>query len=144
ARVTGFLRHVAADDPERFEEVSGIGPTVRASLVAWLTDPATAAVLDDLIDAGVEPERPAPRVQAAGGPLAGKTFVVTGTLAGFSREEAEEAIRAAGGHPGGSVSRKTGYVVVGESPGSKAQKAQELGVPILDEEAFRRVLAGKS
>jgi DNA ligase (NAD+) len=142
ARVATFLREVAATDPERLEAVAGVGPTVRASLAAWLTDPATAGVLDDLIAAGVEPERPAPRTEAAGGPLTGQSVVVTGTLEGFSREEAEEAIRAAGGHPGGSVSRKTGYLVVGDKPGSKAQKAQELGVPILDEDAFRRVLAG--
>jgi len=142
-RVAAFLREVASTDPERFEEVAGVGPTVRASLAAWLTSPETAGVVDDLIDAGVEPERPAPTRQAVGGPLAGKTLVVTGTLVGFSREEAEEAIRAAGGHPAGSVSRKTDYVVVGESPGSKAQKAEQLGVPILDEEAFRRVLRGE-
>ena len=143
-RVARFLREVAATDPERFEAVAGVGPTVRASLATWLTDPATEGVLDDLIAARVEPERPAPPTQAAGGPLAGESVVVTGTLEGFSREEAEEAIRAAGGRPGGSVSRKTAYLVVGEKPGSKAQKAQELGVPILDEEAFRKLLAGKS
>ena len=143
ARVAAFLREVAASEPERFEEVSGVGPTVRASLAAWLTSRVTTGVLDDLVDAGVEPERPAPTREASGGRLAGRTLVVTGTLAGFSREEAEQAIRAAGGHPAGSVSRKTDYVVVGESPGSKAQKAEQLGVPILDEEAFRRLLAGE-
>ena len=143
ARVAGFLREVAATDPERFEAVAGVGPTVRASLAAWLTDPATEGVLDDLIAAGVEPERPAPPTQAAGGPLAGQSVVVTGTLAGFSREEADEAIRAAGGRPGGSVSRKTAYLVVGEKPGSKAQKAQELGVAILDEDAFRKLIGSK-
>jgi DNA ligase (NAD+) len=144
ARVATFLRDVAATDPERFEAVAGVGPTVRASLAAWLTDPATAGVLDDLIAAGVEPERPARPTRATGGPLAGQSVVVTGTLAGFSREEAEEAIRAAGGRPGGSVSRKTAYLVVGEKPGSKAQKAQELGVPILDEDAFRKLIGSKS
>jgi DNA ligase (NAD+) len=76
-------------------------------------------------------------------PLEGKTLVVTGTLEGFTRPEAEEAIRAAGGKPAGSVSKKTDYVVAGESAGSKLAKAQELGVPILDEEGFRRVLAGE-
>jgi DNA ligase (NAD+) len=144
ARVARFLREVAATDPERFEAVAGVGPTVRASLAVWLIDPATEGVLDDLIAAGVEPERPARPTQAVGGPLAGQSVVVTGTLEGFSREEAEEAIRAAGGRPGSSVSRKTAYLVVGEKPGSKAQKAQELGVPILDEEAFRKLLAVRS
>ena len=86
-----------------------------------------------------------PRAAAGrGGPLAGKSVVVTGTLAGFSRQEAEEAIRAAGGKPAGSVSQKTDYVVAGESAGSKLAKAQELGVPILDEDGFRRLLAGEA
>ncbi len=69
------------------------------------------------------------------------TLVVTGTLAGLSRAEAEDAIRAAGGKASGSVSRKTDYLVAGESAGSKLQKALELGVPVLDEHAFRRLLA---
>jgi DNA ligase (NAD+) len=75
--------------------------------------------------------------------LSGKSLVVTGTLEGFSREEAEEAIRAAGGKPAGSVSKKTDYLVAGEKAGSKLAKAQELGVPVLDEAGFRRVLAGE-
>ena len=70
--------------------------------------------------------------------------MVTGTLPGFSRREAEEAIRAAGGHPAGSVSKKTDYVVAGENAGSKLAKAQELGVAVLDEDAFRRLLAGET
>ena len=69
---------------------------------------------------------------------------MTGTLPGFSREEAEEAIRAAGGKAGGSVSRKTDYLVAGEKAGSKLAKAQELGVPILDEDGFRKLLAGEA
>ena len=69
---------------------------------------------------------------------------MTGTLPGFSREEAEEAIRAAGGKAAGSVSKKTDYLVAGENAGSKLAKAQDLGVPILDEEGLRRLLAGES
>ena len=79
---------------------------------------------------------------ATGGPFSGKTVVVTGTLESMSREEAEEAIRLAGGKPGGSVSRKTDYVLAGEKAGSKLTKAQELGVPVLDETAFRKLLNG--
>ena len=93
------------------------------------------------------PERPSVRPAgeaAAAGPLDGRTLVVTGTLEGFSRQEAEEAIRAAGGKPAGSVSKKTDYLVAGESAGSKLTKAQELGVPVLDEAGFRRVLAGEA
>jgi DNA ligase (NAD+) len=69
--------------------------------------------------------------------------VVTGTLTGWDRAAAEEAIRAAGGRPAGSVSKKTSYVVVGENAGSKLAKAGDLGVPVLDEEGFRRLLAGE-
>jgi DNA ligase (NAD+) len=140
ARVSDELRGLP---PERFEEVMGIGPTVAASLAAWFAAPETAGVLDDLVDAGVEPVRPPRRpAQAAGGPLAGKTVVVTGTLAGFDRQAAEEAIRAAGGKAGGSVSRKTDYLLAGENAGSKLARAQELGVTVLDEDAFRELLAG--
>ncbi|HET7026748.1 MAG TPA: NAD-dependent DNA ligase LigA [Candidatus Limnocylindrales bacterium] len=142
ARVSGDLQAVARDGPDRFEAVEGVGPTVAQALARWFSEPATARVLDDLVDAGVEAEPPAVRAASGSGPLAGKTVVVTGTLEGFSREEAEEAIRVAGGKPGGSVSRKTGYVLAGEKAGSKLTKAQELGVPVLDEAAFRELLGG--
>jgi DNA ligase (NAD+) len=69
--------------------------------------------------------------------------VVTGTIEGFTRQEAEEAVRAAGGKPAGSVSKKTDFVVAGEGAGSKLSKAQELGVPVLDADVFRRLLAGE-
>jgi DNA ligase (NAD+) len=100
-------------------------------------------VLGDLADAGVEVELPEARARSAtDGPLAGKSLVVTGTLEGFSRTDAEEAIRAAGGKPAGSVSKKTDYLVAGENAGSKLAKAEELGVPVLDEAGFRRLLDG--
>jgi DNA ligase (NAD+) len=136
---------VARDEPERFTEIEGIGPTVSAALAAWFAPGGAGdGVLEDLADAGVEAELPAPRAAASAGPLAGKTVVVTGSIEGFSREGAEEAIRAAGGKPAGSVSKKTDYVVAGEGAGSKLAKAQELGLPILDGEGFRRLLTGAS
>ena len=145
-----WFRRVARalpDTPaEEFQEVPGIGGVVAASIAAYFCNPATAAVLTDLVDAGVVAEPPARRVapgSGAAGPLAGKTVVVTGTLAGLDRAAAEEAIRAAGGHAAGSVSGKTDYVVAGENAGSKLAKATELGVPVLDEEGFRRLLAGE-
>jgi DNA ligase (NAD+) len=143
-RAAAHLEQIATDDPTRFEEVEGIGPTVSTALAAWFAvgGPGTG-VLEDLADAGVEPELPAPRAVVAAGPLAGKSVVVTGTLEGFSRPEAEEAIRAAGGKPAASVSKKTNYVVAGESAGSKLAKAQELGVPVLDADGFRKLLAGE-
>ena len=140
--LSAHLRAVARDTPERFEEVEGVGPTVAASMARYFTDEATAGVLDDLANAGVEPEAPTIEAVDGRGPLDGKTLVVTGTLEGFSRQEAEEAIRAAGGKVAGSVSKKTDYVVAGENAGSKLAKAQELEVPVLDEAGFRRLLAG--
>ena len=132
--------------PESYEAVYGVGPNVAMSLAAYFgPDGPGAGVLRDLAAAGVKPELPEPRPTAADeGPLAGRTVVVTGTLPGFSRQEAEDAIRAAGGKPGGSVSKKTDYLVAGGSAGSKLARAQELGVPVLDEDGFRRLLAGEA
>jgi len=146
AAVASELRRIAAERPEAFTEVEGIGPNVAAAIARYFTDEATAGVLQELVDAGVVPERPvppAPGGAAENGPLAGKTVVVTGTIPGFTREEAEDAVRAAGGKPAGSVSKKTDYVVAGEGAGSKLAKAQELGIPVLDEEGFRKLLAGE-
>jgi len=146
AAVARDLRSVATSTPETLTEVEGIGPLVAAAIGRFFADPTTADALDELVDAGVVPERPTvPPPGAAGdaGALAGKTIVVTGTLEGFDRTEAEEAIRAAGGKPAGSVSKKTDYLVAGESAGSKLAKAQELGVPVLDEAGLRRLLAGE-
>jgi DNA ligase (NAD+) len=144
-RAAGHLQAVARDEPERFTEIEGIGPTVSAALAAWFApDGPGEGVLEDLAAAGVVAELPAPRIAANAGPLAGKTVVVTGTIEGFSRESAEEAIRAAGGKPAGSVSKKTDYVVAGEGAGSKLAKAQELGVPVLDGDGFARLVAGEA
>ncbi len=147
ARAARELRRVAADEPERITAVSGVGAVVAAAISGWFAGPATGGVLGDLVAAGVEAERPRPRpatVGVAGGPLAGRTVVVTGTLAGFDRLSAEEAIRAAGGKAAGSVSKRTDYVLAGENAGSKLARAQELGVTVLDEDGFRRLLAGES
>ena len=143
ARIADELRRLATEDPTAFQAVPGVGAVVAESIARYFADPVGGGQLAELVEAGVAAEPPP--VQAAGagdGPLAGRTLVVTGTLEGFSREEAEEAIRAAGGKPAGSVSRKTDYVVAGENAGSKLAKAQELGVPVLDVDAFRRLLAG--
>jgi DNA ligase (NAD+) len=100
-------------------------------------------VLEDLADAGVEPEIPSQRAAAGTGPLAGRNVVVTGSIEGYSREEAEEAVRAAGAKPAGSVSRKTDYVVAGPGAGSKLAKAQELGVTVVEAADFERLLRGE-
>ena len=146
AAVEAELRRVGTDDPEALREVAGIGPTVAAAVAGWFADETTRDVLRELVDAGVVPERPVVRdiePGAEAGPLAGKTVVVTGSIEGFSREEAEDAVRAAGGKPAGSVSKKTDLVVAGPGAGSKLAKAAELGIPVLDAEGFRRLLAGE-
>ena len=139
-RVADRLRDASV---EELTAVYGIGKVVAEGLARYFADEHTRDTLHRLVDAGVVAEPPPPGAAfAAEGPLSGKTLVVTGTLAGFSRPEAEEAIRAAGGHPTGSVSAKTDYLVAGEKAGSKLAKAEKLGVPVLDEEGFRKLLAG--
>ena len=143
ARPGAHLRDVAGTAPERFQELAGVGPTVSAALATFFApDGPGEGVLEDLADAGCRGGAARRRAAAAAtGPLAGKSVVVTGSIEGFSREEAEEAVRAAGGKPVGSVSKKTDYVVAGPGAGSKLAKAQELGVPVLDADGFRELLA---
>jgi DNA ligase (NAD+) len=143
------LRTIASETPERFAEVEGVGPTVSTALASWFGPGGPGeGVLEDLDAAGVVAELPAPRLAggepAAEGPLAGRTVVVTGTIEGFSRDEAEGAVRDAGGKPVGSVSKKTDYVVAGPGAGSKLTRAEELGIPVLDADGFRRLLAGEA
>jgi DNA ligase (NAD+) len=141
-RVADRLRGASA---EELTAVFGIGKVVAEGIAGYFADEHTAGTLHSLLDAGVVAEAPEPgaAAQEAGtGPLAGKTLVVTGTLPGFTRQEAEDAIRAAGGHAAGSISKATDYLVAGEKAGSKLAKAEKLGVPVLDEEAFRKLLAG--
>ncbi len=145
AAVEAELRRIATESPDTLQEVNGIGPTVSAAMMGWFSDPSTADALLEIVRAGVVPERPVVRddvADSSAGPLAGKTVVVTGTMEGFSREEAEDAVRAAGGKPAGSVSKKTDYLVAGPGAGSKLAKATELAIPVLDEDGFRRLLAG--
>jgi DNA ligase (NAD+) len=138
-RVVDRLSNASA---EELKAVYGVGAVVAESIARFFHDEHTADVLRHLVEAGVVAEAPEPGAAKASseGPLAGKTLVVTGTLPGFTREEAEAAIRAAGGHPAGSVSAKTDYLVAGEKAGSKLARAEALGVPVLDEDGFRRLL----
>jgi DNA ligase (NAD+) len=105
-----------------------------------MEEPHNRALLDRLRAAGVNMTAAAPTATAAGRPLEGKTLVLTGTLDAMSREDAGAAIERLGGRVSGSVSRKTAYVVVGREPGSKAERARELGVETLDEAAFLRLI----
>jgi DNA ligase (NAD+) len=144
----GTLDRVMAASSEELAAVPGIGPVIAASIASWFELPASRAFIEKLRAAGVDFGSESAAVAAAAARaavpqvLAGKTVVVTGTLEGFTREEAEQAITSRGGKSPGSVSAKTYALVVGESPGaSKLTKAEQLGVPILDQAAFQQLLA---
>jgi DNA ligase (NAD+) len=135
----GDLDAIMSASTERLAAVEGVGPTIAAALTEWFTVDWHRAIVDKWRAAGVrmadERDTSVPRT------LEGLTVVVTGSLAGFSRDDAKEAILARGGKAAGSVSKKTDYVVAGDAPGSKYDKAVELGVPVLDEDGFRQLLA---
>ena len=129
------LRGASAEEIQR---VPDVGPVVAAHICAYFGNAENAALVDRLLASGVR--WPAVKRGAAKRELAGRTFVLTGTLAGFTREQAGEAITQRGGKVSGSVSKKTDYVVAGEDAGSKLKKAQELGIAVLDEPAFLKLL----
>jgi DNA ligase (NAD+) len=108
------------------------------SIYRYFQNPRHRKVIDNLLAAGVRPEPPASK--RAAGKLQGKTVVVTGTLENFTRQQAEQAIREAGGKVSASVGKKTDYVVVGADPGSKLDKARSLGVEVIDEQQFVKML----
>ncbi len=137
----GTLDGVVEASAEELATVEGLGPIIARSIATWFSLESNRAFIEKLRDAGVDFGVPVPRAPRAPQVLAGKTVVVSGTLAGYTREEAELAITARGGKSPGSVSAKTYALVVGDGPGaSKLSKAEQLGVPILDEAAFDRLL----
>ena len=146
ARAFGTLDAVLAAGEPALAAVDGVGPVIAASVVAWFASGVNRTVVERLAEAGVNLTEPGggPGAGAdAGVPqtLAGKSVVVTGTLEGYTREEAEEAILARGGKSPGSVSKRTFAVVVGESPGaSKVTKAEQLGVPTVESGGFAALL----
>jgi len=125
---------------EEFEQVEGIGPIVATAIVDWMATPANQKLLGKLKAAGVWPSSEGERTPDAPQTLAGLTFVLTGTLPTLSREQATELIERHGGRTSSSVSSKTDYLLLGESPGSKLQKAQSLGVEIIDEDGLRALV----
>jgi DNA ligase (NAD+) len=121
-------------------QVEGIGPVIAQGIATWSADPDNQALVVKLGTAGVRLVDAVDR-SVSSDLLAGATFVVSGTVPGFSREEAQAAIELRGGKAAGSVSRKTTALIVGDSPGaSKSKKAEELGIAILDEHGFKRLL----
>ena len=138
ATAFGSLENIMAADEQQLADVEGVGPTIAAALREWFDVDWHRAIVDKWRAAGVRMEDA--RDTSIAPVLAGLTIVVTGSLTGFSRDEAKEAIIARGGKASGSVSKKTSFVVAGDAPGSKYDKAVELGVPILDEDGFRALL----
>jgi DNA ligase (NAD+) len=123
---------------EEIQRVPDVGPVVAKQVAAYFGDADNAAVVDRLLAAGIAWPHSSPL--SAGGSQRDKTFVLTGTLESLTREEATEAIVQLGGKVSGSVSKKTNYVVAGAEAGSKLKRAEQLGVPILDEAAFLKLL----
>ena len=142
AEAFGSVDAIAAASADALAIVEGVGPTIAASVIEWFTVDWHIAIVDKWRAAGVQLATPGFDPSAAASRLlAGVTVVITGTLPSLSRDEAAEAVRAAGGKVSSSVSKKTNFVVAGENAGSKYDKAVELGVPILDEDGFRVLIA---
>jgi DNA ligase (NAD+) len=136
----GSMRELIEAQPERIEEVEGVGPIMAVQIAESLADEPTRNLIEKLEAKGLRLEQDASERRAAGGPLEGRTLVLTGTLPELTREEAAALIKAAGGKVASSVSKSTDYVVAGESPGSKLAKAEELETEILDEAGLRALL----
>jgi DNA ligase (NAD+) len=139
ANAIGDIQVLMDADVEQLQEVPDVGPVVAQSIASFFHEPHNRKVVNDLLAAGVRWKAPKTSVRRT--TLAGKTFVLTGTLPHLAREEAAKRIQAAGGKVTGSVSKKTDYVVVGADPGSKYDKARELDISVLDEEGLLKLLS---
>jgi DNA ligase (NAD+) len=139
ASAFGSMDAIIKASIDQLKAVPDIGPVVAAAVRGYFDQPQNRHLVKQLAAAGLKMDAPIVSGEAPG-PLTGKTFVLTGGLSQLSREAATEAVQARGGKVSGSVSKKTDYVIAGEDPGSKLAKAQSLGVPILDEAAFRALL----
>jgi DNA ligase (NAD+) len=136
----GTIDALLKADASQIEQVEGVGPIMAEQLREELAEEPTQQLIERLRERGLNFELSEAERRAESGPLDGKTFVLTGTLPELSREEATNMIRRAGGKVTGSVSKKTDYVVAGDSPGTKLAKAEELGVDVVDEAALRKLL----
>jgi DNA ligase (NAD+) len=137
----GNLDSLAAASADDLMSIEGVGPNIAASIVDWFATPANKKLLKKLKDAGVWPSE-VKRQNAGTGKFSGMTFVVTGTLPNFTREGVKAFIEEHSGKVGDSVSKKTAYLVLGENPGSKAEKAKKMNIPILDEEGLKKLAQG--
>ncbi|MCB1082495.1 MAG: NAD-dependent DNA ligase LigA, partial [Chlamydiia bacterium] len=138
AETAGSLDKLYTLTEEDLCKIDGVGEKVAASVAQFLSDPERRQEIEELLSLGVHPKMDQSKIE--GHAFAGKTFVLTGSLATLSRSEAGALIKERGGKVSGSVSKKTDYVLVGDDPGSKYDKAKTLGIDILDEEAFQKML----
>jgi len=136
----GSIDALRAADPERIEEVEGVGPIMAVQIAESLADERTWELIEKLRQEGLRLEQDRSERRADDGPLEGRTLVLTGSLPELSRDDAAALIKSAGGKVVNSVSGKTDYVVAGENPGSKLAKAEELGTEIVDEAGLKRLL----
>jgi DNA ligase (NAD+) len=137
----GSIDKLMAASQEEIQEAEGIGPGRAEGIAEWFSDEENLKLIDELRGLGLNFES-GDELKPVEGPLTGQTYVITGTLEGFTRDEAAKALEAQGAKVGNSVSKKTAGLIVGEEPGSKLKKAQEAGVPILDEKALAKLLTG--
>ena len=145
ARYFPDLGALALAGEEDLLRIEGVGPNTARSIVDWFGRESNRAFLERLKAAGVWPEsKPAQQSEAGGQPLAGLTMVVTGTLPSFSREGIKEFLQSKGAKVTDSVSKKTDYLIAGESAGSKLDKARDLGVQVLDEAGLLRLVEERS
>jgi DNA ligase (NAD+) len=140
AQAFGSMDAIRAASEEDLAHVDGVGPTIAAALKEWFAEDWHVDIVDRWAAAGVRMEDE--RDESMPRTLEGLTVVVSGSLPNFSRDEAKEAILLRGGKAAGSVSKNTSYVVAGENAGTKLDKAEQLGVRVLDEDGFRQLLAG--
>ncbi len=136
----GSIDALLAADLEQLQEVDGVGPILAEQIAEALAGERTRELIERLRERGLRFEQERSQQHARGGPLDGKTIVLTGTLPSLSRDEASAVVKRAGGKVTNSVSKKTDYVVAGESPGTKLAKAEELGVEVIDEAGLKRLL----
>jgi DNA ligase (NAD+) len=143
AAVVPSLDDLLSADADRLAQAEGVGPVVAESVREFLGSSANRELLERLRAAGLRMVSDAP-APPADGPLTGLSVVITGALEGRNRDDAKRAVVMAGGKATGSVSRSTAFVVAGADPGSKLQKAEGLGVPVIDEAAFEAILDGRA
>jgi DNA ligase (NAD+) len=142
ARQFNSIENLSSATFDDLMKIEGIGPNIAQAVVDWFNSPTNRKVLIKLHNAGVRPESGTQiSYTESAQVLSGQTFVITGTFPEFSRQQAKKFIEHHGGRVTGSVSKKTSYLVLGENPGSKYVKAEELRIPILDEEGLRKLVS---